>query len=263
MEANRNNIRGNQNNDVVLVVVSCDKYKDLWTPFFHCLFKYWPDCPYPIYLASNKAKFSDSRVKPILIGPDKDFSSNLLCILDSIETKWLILWFEDALITKTIDTKRVSKLIDLAQKEDVGYLKLTVDTPLIFTKNRHQEIGPIPKGVKYRSAIGLALYKKETIIKLLKPRASAWELDRSQTSNSLDDPFYALTTNCISNHPIPVINGVIKGKWSFNTPKFLKKEGLDEFIPNRSIESFWSFLYVKIYLFRLFIYRLLGKYWYD
>ena len=70
----------NNKNDVTILVVSCDKYKDLWIPFFHCFFKYWSDCPYPVFLASNDLEYSDPRVKTILIGPDKDYSSNLLAI---------------------------------------------------------------------------------------------------------------------------------------------------------------------------------------
>jgi hypothetical protein len=256
-------VNQNKDNDVTIVVVSCDKYKDLWTPFFHCFFKYWSDCPYPVYLASNEATYSDSRVQSISIGPDLDYSSNLLKILEHIDTQWLILWFEDAFITSKIDTERILKLVNLAQEDNVGFLKLTVDTPLVFTKDKEQEIGPIPKGVKYRSAIGLALYRKETLIKLLKPGASAWELDKSQISNSLEDPFYALTTNSISNHPISVINGVVKGMWSFGVPTFLKKEGLGSYISNRKVESIWTYLYGKLYQFRLDLLRLMGKYWYD
>lgn len=253
------------NKDVSLLIVSCDAYKDLWTPYFNSLFKYWPDCPYPIYLGSNESEYSDSRVKPILIGPDKDYSSNLIAMLNRIESPWLILWIEDLLISKTIDTEYISKLVNIAQENKVGYLKLAANTPWAFTNSRKQLMGPIPKGVKYRSGIGLALWNKETLIKLLSPGESAWQIERngSHRSNYFVEPFYALSPNVRSKPPITVINSVIKGRWNPDVLTFLKNEGLGDYIPNRQNQPLWSYIYAKAYLFRLDLYRIIGKYWYE
>ncbi|HCT94555.1 MAG: hypothetical protein A2X19_06780 [Bacteroidetes bacterium GWE2_39_28] len=250
--------------DVSIMVVSCDKYKDLWDPFFKCFNKYWSDCPYPIYLASNEFTYdSDPTITPILIGPDKDYSTNLIEMIKHIKTSWILLWFEDCFITSNIDTPRILRLVAAAQEYKAGYLKLTVDYPLIFTKDKNQEIGPIPKGIKYRSGIGLALYHKGTLQKLLEPGESAWQIDRSQRSNFIEEPFFALTTHLKKDPPIPVLNAVIKGEWSYEALKFMKKEGINDSIKNRKVQSIWSFLYIKLYLFRIAIYRVLRIYWYD
>jgi len=262
MQLNKTN-KYDMNNDVSIVVISCDKYMDLWMPFFNCFFKYWPDCPYPIYLATNELEYPDPRIKPIKIGLDQDYSSNILRILEQVESQWLILWIEDLIIKSKIDTVKILELINLAQKNNVGYLKLSVDTPLVFPHNKKEIIAPIPKKVKYRSAIGLALYRKDVLLKLLIPGANAWELDKSKKSNFLEDSFYGLTTNLRCNPPIPVINAVIKGKWSYEAIRFFKKEGLNVNISNRSRISLKSHLYIKLYNFRLNIYRILRKYWHD
>lgn len=47
--------------DVAVVVASCDAYADLWEPFFRLFRRYWPDCPYPVYLGSN---FRTYRINP-------------------------------------------------------------------------------------------------------------------------------------------------------------------------------------------------------
>ena len=39
--------------DTAILVASCDRYSDLWGPFFGVLAKRWPDCPLPIYLGMN------------------------------------------------------------------------------------------------------------------------------------------------------------------------------------------------------------------
>lgn len=259
-----NNCIATHENDVTLLVVSCDTYQDLWHPYFHCLFKYWPDCPYPIFLGSNEFEYSDPRIKSILVGPDKDYSSNLLAMLDRIETSWLILWIEDLLLSAPVNTVRLTNLIALAQNQKIGYLKLSANTPWSFSKDKTQEMGPMPEGIKYRATIGLTLWKKDVLIRLLRPGESAWEIERNGSirSNSFIEPFYCLSTNVKSNPPISFVNAAIKGLWNRDALPFLKKEGLGDCIPNRHIQSCWSYLYIKLYLLRLDLYRRTGQYWY-
>lgn len=251
--------------DTVILVVSCDGYKDLWEPYFNSFFKYWPDCPYQVYLGSNESTYSDSRVKSILIGPDKDYSSNLLSMLKKIDSKWLILWIEDLFLYEKIDNDYISKLMGIAKKNKAGYLKLDIGTPWSFTNNKKDLVGPLPKGIRYRSGIGLALWNKNTLTKLLIPGESAWEIERngSKRSNSFKEPFYSLTPLVRKKPPIKVINSVIKGKWSPRVIRFLKKEGYSKLIPLRNHQSLGSYLYSKAYLFRLDIFRILRKYWYE
>ena len=42
--------------DMCILVVSCDKYADCWTPFSDCMRKFWPDCPYPVYLCTESGE---------------------------------------------------------------------------------------------------------------------------------------------------------------------------------------------------------------
>lgn len=265
MKEKKNTCSASHDNDVSLLVVSCDAYQDLWHPYFHCLFKYWPDCPYPIFLGSNSLAYPDSRIKSIQIGPDLDYSSNLLAMLDRIETPWLILWIEDLLLTSPINTARLLNLIAIAQSHHVGYLKLAAVTPWAFTDDKTQEMGPVPKGIKYRATIGLALWNKNVLIRLLRSGESAWEFERnaSTRSNSFVESFYCLSANVSSNPPIQYVNAVRKGRWILGTLSFLTKEGFGDCILNRPKQSFWSYLYERMYVLRLDLYRRMGKYWYE
>ena len=250
--------------DVAILVVSCDAYKDLWDPYFHSLFKFWPDCPYQIYLGSNEEEFSDSRVEPILVGPDKEYSTNLIAMLERINAPWVILWIEDLFISKKIKSSYVSELVNMAIEKEAGYLKLDIGTPWAFAKDKNRLIAPLPKGIRYRSGIGLALWNKNTLTNLLKPGESAWEIERngSKRSNAMNEPFYSLTPKARLNPPIKVINSVIKGKWNPEVLKFMKSEGFSDNIPNRKHQSILSYLYSKAYLLRLDIFRVLRRYWY-
>nr|WP_294810988.1 hypothetical protein [uncultured Sphingomonas sp.] len=247
---------------VAFMVVSCDKYADLWDPFFHCLRKYWPDCPYSIYLLTNHKSYDAEGVTVVNIGDDRSYSDNLRAALSQISEPWVILWLEDVFISEPVDTRRLQAMIEEAQSVPVGYLKLSPDLPLSYDNSSGQGIGPLPKGVRYRSAIGLSLYNVETLRKLLTPDASAWDLDKSTISNELEEPFYALTGKAARRPPIVWVNGVIKGQWNWPAITLLKKEGFSQLLEGRSRLGIAGFLYIQAFLLHNFTFRVLKKHWY-
>lgn len=245
---------------IAFLIVSCDKYSDLWKPMFHTLFKYWPDCPYKIYLASNTKIFNHPKVSNISFGEDKDYSTNLISILAQVEEERLIYWFDDVLLTKKVDTNFVQNIINEAVTSDLDHLKLSVDSPLYYG-NRSEIFGPIKKGVKYRSAIGMALYKKSKLIEMIVPGESAWQLDKSTRADDLDINFYSLNSRLRHrNRPFNFINSVIKGKWIFGVKNFFKQEGLEVYYKNRKRLPLIDYLYIISYLFYIEIHFFLKKY---
>ena len=54
-------------NNVDVLFTSCDKYQDLWGPFFTLFFRYWQDCPYLVYIGSNHFKYDHERVNTIAV----------------------------------------------------------------------------------------------------------------------------------------------------------------------------------------------------
>lgn len=249
--------------DVTLVVVSCDRYADLWDPFFGCLERYWPDCPFPVQLVSNERGYDRPGVQVVRIGPDRDYASNLIAAISAVQTPWLILWVEDALFRARIDTARVLAILEEAVSAGAGYLKLTADTPLAFDAPHGGRVGEIPRGVRYRSAIGTALYRKDILLQLLVPGASAWELDTSTRSNELPEPFMALTAREAREPLLPIVNAVIKGQWYRPAVSFLRREGFGHVLAGRKTQSLKAYLYIRAYLARLAMYRVLRMHWYD
>ena len=245
------------------LIVSCDAYSDLWEPFFHCFFKYWPDCPYQIYLSSNFKEFPDKRVKTICIGEDSDYSTNLILILKHIKENNLIFWFEDVFLAGKVDSQRIASLVSKLINNDISYLKLSYDYPWVYSSSLIDSIGPIPKGVKYRGAVGMAFYNKLLLKKMLVPGQSAWQMDKSDVSNEMEESFYALTTKGLKNPPFEYEHAVIKGKWCYHTPQFLKNEGLGHCISNRQRQSLKDHLYVKLFWYRLKMFQFFKMHWYE
>lgn len=252
---------------IPILVVSCDAYQDVWHPFFHCFFKNWSDCPFPVHLVSNKLKYSDERVSSIFVGTDVDYSSNLINALNQIPEEWIIFWVEDRPPARQVDTSRLIKLIELAQSKNAGYLKLIpINPPAPLGP---EEIGEIPKGSRYRISMTVALWKKSTLLKILKAGESAWEIEKGggvARSNEIDDKFYALPMSIRSNPPLIDIHLISKGKIISRGADYLEKEGVLDDLSNRLSVTFWRNLYIEAYdsiwdIYYLFTLRL--KYWFS
>jgi hypothetical protein len=225
--------------------------------------RYWPDCPFRVYLVTNEAAYDRKGVAVIHIGPDRDYANNLIAAVNEVPTPWLILWVEDALFTERLDTERLLSILNEAVAAGAGYLKLTPDAPLSFDDAQGQRIGEIPRRVRYRSAVGTALYRKETLLSLLVPGMSAWETDKSGKSNELPEPFMALTVREARRPLLPIINAVIKGEWYRPAVAFLRREGYGAVLSGRRRQSWRKYLYIQAYLLRIALYRTMRRHWHD
>jgi hypothetical protein len=248
--------------DVSFVVVSCDRYKDLWSPFFKSFEKYWGSLQFKVYLISNYESYTADFVTTINVGEDKSYADNLRRGIDQIDSEWIILWLEDCIPAREINVELFNKVISEALSSyNLGYLKLSNDLPLSYSGNRL--FGNLPKGVRYRSAIGMSLYRKDVLKKLLIPGENAWELDKSSLSDSLSEEFHALSSSFFANPLMPYVNTVIKGKWSRAALNFLRKEGFDEVINLRAKESLSGYLYIKLFYYWSLFLVTFRIYWYK
>lgn len=250
------------NDDIAFLVSSCDKYSDLWEPFFTNFFKYWPDFPYKVYLISNHKKYHDERVTTLCVGEDLSYADNLRTALDQIQSKWILLWMDDVIFSADVDTEKVKRIASEAEALNAGYVKLSTDLPIVYDSETDLLIGEIPKGVKYRSAIGLCLIQRKVLLDLAEPGFSAWDMDKSVASDSMPELFCAFTKSAAKNPPFKYIHALIKGKWLYTAVGELKKEGFGELVKSRERQPLTAYLYIVLYLFRSGLYKFFNKYWY-
>lgn len=205
---------------IPVLVVSCDKYADLWDPFFKIFRNKWPDCTFPIYLGTNYKQIDNPDVETIAIGEDLNWASNLHKMLDTINSAHVIMFLEDFLITENIDNNYILKLVEIAFREDVGCLRLAAGLPLAFPPSAPVEgypgIGTINKDEQYRVSAQVAIWKVETLRKVLLDGMNAWEFEDIGTyiSKRLNEQFWGLYAPAIVYSQC-----VEKGKW--------KPEGLE------------------------------------
>ena len=82
-------------NKFAILVVSCDKYSDLWNPFFKSFFRFWPYCPFDIYFLSNYKYANISKIRNLLIGEEIPWSDNLYESLNYLRKDYIFFFLDD------------------------------------------------------------------------------------------------------------------------------------------------------------------------
>jgi hypothetical protein len=230
-------------NDIAVLVSSCDKYHDLWEPFFTLFFRYWPDSPYKVYLLSNHRRYHDARVETIAVGDDRDWSSGFGSALRQIPNSYVIVMMEDYLLAKPVDTDKIIALAAYMEQRKAGCLRLFPCPGPNVPCADNPEVGEILKGSDYRLSLQAAIWDKDVLLSLLKEGESPWQLELHGTkrTNALDVPFLCVKENSSNTYPIPYFcTAVLRGKWLPGAVRLCKKEGIKIDLSVRPQQGFYD-----------------------
>lgn len=238
-------------NKFAILVVSCDKYSDLWNPFFKSFFRFWPDCPFDIYLLSNHRYASISKVKSLLIGSDISWSDNLYKGLDYLKEDYVFLFLDDLFLFDFVKTDEVLKLFTWIVESNVNYVRMN---PSPKPDKRYNElVGIVSRGTIYRTSTVLSVWKKDILLNLLKTGESAWDFE---IYGSLRSDKYENYYSTLGKY-FSFMNGVIKGKWRRSSVKMLKSLGIEIDLNKREIMNLKEAIGFYFYLRRSRMFEIL------
>jgi hypothetical protein len=208
--------------DVSILINSCDKYSDLWEVFFPLFFKYWPDCPWKIYLGANEKIYPDPRVTTICVGRDISWADSALRMLIKIPSTNVLFFLDDFFIFWPVDTAKVKHHYDSYLRLNANWLRLRNTSKIIDPVDGYADLVEIKKGEPYRVALDIAFWKKDVFLALLREGENPWQMEiaGSERSNRYDG-FYATREWVIERR-----NGLEAGKWMRYNLDLLKAEGL-------------------------------------
>ena len=185
----------NLKNKCAIFVSSCDAFSDAWEPFFKLFFRYWPDCPFPIFLIANQLEYNDKRVKAIKLYPDKGWAINMRESLEKFNYPYIIYFQEDYFLKTAVDNKRILNLLDILIKERAGCLRLWPSPGPDKNFKNYRDIGQINEDSSYRVSLQAAIWDKEIFKDLLVSGETGrdMEFSGSERSKKIKSPFLSVT----------------------------------------------------------------------
>jgi hypothetical protein len=209
-------------NKTAIVVVTCERFKQVWDPFFILFNRYWVDCPFKIYMITDFGNYNG--VENITIGKDLGFSNNLIYGLSKIEEKNIIYFQEDYLAYKKFDTKKICDFIEHLVKYNISCLRLAPCPGPTAPWQYSDDLGVLQPGDNYRISTQTAIWKKEFLIKILKTGETGgdFEIQGTKRSNFMSDVLLSVWRD---QTPTPyIITAVVRGVWQNDALELLKKE---------------------------------------
>jgi len=224
---------------VAIIVLSCDKYSDLWDPFFNLFFSNWPMCPYSVYLFSNEIDYKRKKVTTILSGKDFDWTRSVRKCIEQISCEYLFFFLEDAFIISKVDSIAVEEIVNNAILEDVNYVRLRPSPPPDRTYN--DDYGLIARDAMYRTSLFASIWKRDVFLDILQDGESAWAFEIQGTERSRKyNKFYSTWKNYFS-----YLHVVENGCYISKSVNILKAKGIILNTENRKLIHEWEYRFER------------------
>ena len=235
-----------KNDDFAIVVLSCDKFSSLWPLFFKRFEENFSSKLAQVYLLSNYADFipeKNQRINVRCIGEDLSWSSNLRKLLETLSEENVLLFMDDAPLSKAVDIEKFKAIYDEFLNKDMQYMNLKASPAP--NRNIGKDFGEIASGTAYRTAVVPTLWKKNTLLELLRDDENAWQFEifGSQRSNC-HEGFFSVNKSLFQFDHI-----IIKGKIDRGVYRKLEKQNEHHNI-NFPIMTKWEYLDELVRRFR-------------
>ena len=221
-------------NNCVVIVSSCDAYEDAWAPFFTLFFRYWPDCPFPVYLVSDTKIYNDYRVTTLNVGYCEFWSDRTKRALEMISQKYLINFHEDFLIRERVDNQKILNLLDYVRNHDTTCLRLNPVAKPDLPYDNKLNLGEISPKAVYRVSLHSSIWNRQSLLGLLVRGETAQEMEMNGTirSRKMDKLFLSVQDPAINYFE----TAIIRGKWTYDGVRLCKKNGIKIDLTKRPID---------------------------
>ena len=241
--------------DMCILVVSCDKYADCWTPFSDCMRKFWPDCPYPVYLCTDSKNLDQQTIyKRALHGSNPTWTGLLRLACAQIEEPYIFIVLEDHWLGNVVNSFKIEEdLAVLRNNPEVGVIYSDYHATGTTDWRKDSRYHEIPAGTQYRLSAGPSVWRKEFLILACRDDVDAWNFERVK-SFSPETYAYTVLASKESHYPRVDLSGaILRGKWQRFVPSFAAKNSLRIDTKHRPLMSYKDVFMIGL---RSFIFNL-------
>ena len=207
-----------------IVVMSCDKNKDLWLPFHHCMEKYWKNHPEIIYSTETiENPYYKTICRDI---PIEKWTKRVRETVKELPCKHILLMVDDIFLRDYVDNDKIWKLTELVKDNFASCnLEFSFDTNDIPFNSEFKIRNP--QG-KYKLSCMCQMWQKQALLKLFDYDTNPWKFEKDNRAKWYD--FLISKNGDLLNWGKPKDRwqwGVVQGKWTKECQEFLQSEGIE------------------------------------
>lgn len=186
-----------ENNNISMILCSCDSYNDTWEPFCKQLIKNWPSFNMPIYLCTESKEFSypqlDIRCPLSHESIYTNWSKRLIKLLKKIDSEFVLFMLDDFWITEPVDTNAINRIKSYMENDkQMGFVCLKNEggkkNKIPETSRRinckYPELVQCLSREPFRITTQAGIWRRKYLIKILRSHESAWYFETRATWRS-------------------------------------------------------------------------------
>ena len=212
---------------VAVVVSSCDRFFDTWRPFVFFFRKHWNDCPFPVFLITNRLQVRSQLLHPIAVGPDLGWASNMMTALESIPQPYLLYFQEDYFLNAQVNSSLLATDIAYAFDKDAASFCFQARGELEPNfQPLNERFGIVSPESDGRTRLQVTLWKKDALQATLRPGESAWNMEARASERTRG--LLVLSYHQRRDRPIPyLMSAVVRGLWTPEAITLCEQAGVD------------------------------------
>ena len=238
--------------NITMLILSCDKFSDLWEGHIKLLRQNWPDRDFQACIVTDAAAdktFDD--VKIISAGAEKEWSERLAYALNCVDTDYFFITLDDYYLVNRVSNGSINELIEVMDKEHLDYVRL-YKRPKRGTLEQlgsYEGIYRVDLGMTYTVNLYAGIWRRDFIKSITDKPVNAWKYEVNLTRRAKE--YGALC--CVSRrNEYRILDVVRKGKILHKAARYFKAHpGI--YTGNRELQS-WSYeirLNVKTWIGRI------------
>ncbi|MCR5449534.1 MAG: hypothetical protein K6F23_09060 [Solobacterium sp.] len=232
--------------NVTLAISSCDKYSDLWDPFFTLLKKYWdPDMPIVLITESRDYSFEGLDIRTLKLYPAGSrpaWSELQMRSFERINTDYVIFLLDDFFLEGPVDEKQIENCIEwMDQDKQITCFNFSCISHGENLPSGYPGFELRPQKGEYRLNCQAAIWRRESLLKDMREHENAWVFETLGSKRSFrykDQKFYcAAPDNQVFIYDIQGGGALNHGKWNQNAVELIGREQLPVDVSVRGINT--------------------------
>lgn len=213
--------------DMSVLIMSYDGFSDTWDACDYCFEKYWK-VNAQVYLVTNHLAPDLKSIKIFQIG-DRSYSEGINQFVSQCSSEYVLLLMADFLPCREVKDEDFKALIDILKNESVDYCSVyrQKDKKRYYKKyKQYKKVLKIDNSVEYAINVMPSIWKTSLLKELTDGRKdNPWEFEVSFQRESFSRTLMSGLLNVYYTVPVyPLCHTIVKGKYTREGVKFLKKE---------------------------------------
>lgn len=211
---------------VAVVVSSCDAFFDAWRPFAHFFRKFWPGCPFPVYLIVNELTLRSDFIRALPVGLDRGWASNMITAVQQLAEPHVLYLQEDYFLNKAVHAAQLASDFSYAVREDVDAFCFRARSRLEpGFQPVNERLGLVPQDSDGRTRCQLTLWKRESFLRVLSAGETAWQMEAQGSERTRDMKVLSYCRR--DDAPVPyLMSAIVRGLWTPEALTLCASEGL-------------------------------------